>query len=199
MSCGGPSSRARLVHPPRSKPPPDACRYARQWRSPAPSSSPLSVSRSWERRSSPSATPATAATTPAPGGEDPPIRRRRLLSPRRRPARSRCSPRRSARTRSRAPASTARLVLPLGRQRNAISVSGAFESAGPKEMPKADVQVSVDVPGFDGNGGFVTTGDRAWFTRGNVGYAVPAVGLERRSSRAARRARRPPTRPRSST
>ena len=40
-------------------------------------------------------------------------------------------------------------------------------------MPKAEVQVTVDVPGFDGSGGFVTTGDRAWFTRGNVGYAVP--------------------------
>ena len=66
-----------------------------------------------------------------------------------------------------------RLSLRSGGQRNAISVSGAFESAGPKEMPKADVQVSVDVPGFDGNGGFVTTGDRAWFTRNSVGYAVP--------------------------
>ena len=43
----------------------------------------------------------------------------------------------------------------------------------PEEMPKAEVQVTVDVPGFDGRGGFVTTGDRAWFTRGNVGYAVP--------------------------
>jgi hypothetical protein len=35
------------------------------------------------------------------------------------------------------------------------------------------VQVSADVPGFSGRAGFVTTGDRAWFTRGNVGYAVP--------------------------
>ena len=54
-----------------------------------------------------------------------------------------------------------------------IETSGAFESTGPREMPKADVNVSVDVPGFDGDGGFVTTGDRAWFTRGDVGYAVP--------------------------
>jgi hypothetical protein len=66
-----------------------------------------------------------------------------------------------------------KLAFRSGGQRQAISVSGAFESAGPKEMPKADVQVSVDVSGFDGTGGFVTTGDRAWFTRGNVGYAVP--------------------------
>jgi hypothetical protein len=58
-------------------------------------------------------------------------------------------------------------------QRNSVKVSGAFESAGPKEMPKAEVQVSVDAPGLDGRGGFVTTGNRAWFTRAGVGYAVP--------------------------
>ena len=40
------------VHTPRSKPDADACRYARQWRFPAPSSSPSSESRSLERRSS---------------------------------------------------------------------------------------------------------------------------------------------------
>jgi hypothetical protein len=58
-------------------------------------------------------------------------------------------------------------------QKNTIKTSGAFEIGGPKEMPKVDVQVSVDVPGFDGSGGFVTTGPRAWFTRGETGYAVP--------------------------
>ncbi len=58
-------------------------------------------------------------------------------------------------------------------EKNTVKTSGAFESADAKEMPKADVQVSVDVPGFDGSGGFVTTGNRAWFTRGDVGYAVP--------------------------
>ena len=40
-------------------------------------------------------------------------------------------------------------------------------------MPQVDVQVNVDVPGFDGRAGFVTTGERAWFTRGDTGYAVP--------------------------
>jgi hypothetical protein len=63
-----------------------------------------------------------------------------------------------------------------GGQTNSVETSGAFESAGPREMPKADVQVSVDVPGFNGRGGFVTTGERAWFTRGGVGYAVPQDG-----------------------
>jgi hypothetical protein len=58
-------------------------------------------------------------------------------------------------------------------QKNTVKTSGAFELGGAKEMPKVDVQVSVDVPGFDGRGGFVTTGKRAWFTRGDTGYAVP--------------------------
>ena len=33
-----------------------------------------------------------------------------------------------------------------------LKASGAFESTGPREMPKAAVRVSVDVPGFDGSG-----------------------------------------------
>ena len=58
-------------------------------------------------------------------------------------------------------------------EKNTIKTSGAFELAGPKEMPKVDVQVNVNVPGFDGRAGFVTTGERAWLTRGDTGYAIP--------------------------
>ena len=58
-------------------------------------------------------------------------------------------------------------------EKNTIKTSGAFEIGGAKDMPQVDVQVNVDVPGFDGRAGFVTTGDRAWFTRGDTGYAVP--------------------------
>jgi hypothetical protein len=46
-------------------------------------------------------------------------------------------------------------------EQNTVKTSGAFELGGAKEMPQVDVQVSVDVPGFDGRGGFVTTGERA--------------------------------------
>ena len=65
------------------------------------------------------------------------------------------------------------LSFASGGERNTIKASGAFESAGSNEMPSAEIRVSVDVPGFDGTGGFVTTGDRAWFVRGATGYAVP--------------------------
>lgn len=59
-------------------------------------------------------------------------------------------------------------------EKNVIKTSGAFELGGAKEMPRVDVQLSVRVPGMKINqaGGFVTTGDRAWFTRGNTGYAI---------------------------
>jgi hypothetical protein len=67
----------------------------------------------------------------------------------------------------------AKLTFAMGGKKNTLRTNGAFESTGPKEMPKFNVQVSAKVPNFDGSGGFVTTGDRAWFTRGNVGYAVP--------------------------
>ena len=67
----------------------------------------------------------------------------------------------------------AKVTFAMGSKKNTVRTNGAFESAGPKEMPKAEVQVNAEVPGYKGRAGFVTTGDRAWFTRGNVGYAVP--------------------------
>jgi hypothetical protein len=67
----------------------------------------------------------------------------------------------------------AKVSFSMGGKTNGIRANGAFESTGPKAMPKANVQVSLDVPGFDGRGGFVTTGDRAWVTKGKVGYAIP--------------------------
>ena len=67
------------------------------------------------------------------------------------------------------------LSFSSGGDKNVIKASGAFELGSAKEMPKADVQLSVRAQGLKLNesGGFVTTGDRAWFTRGNTGYAVP--------------------------
>jgi hypothetical protein len=60
-------------------------------------------------------------------------------------------------------------------EQNVIKTSGAFELAGANEMPKVDVQLSVRVDSMklNASGGFVTTGERAWFTRGATGYAVP--------------------------
>jgi hypothetical protein len=67
------------------------------------------------------------------------------------------------------------LSFSQGSQRNVIKTSGAFELGGPKEMPKVDIQISARVKSMKLNakGGFVTTCDRAWFTRGETGYVVP--------------------------
>ena len=42
-------------------------------------------------------------------------------------------------------------------------------------MPDVDIDVRLDVAraGLKLDGGFVTTGDKAWFTRGDTAYAVP--------------------------
>jgi hypothetical protein len=60
-------------------------------------------------------------------------------------------------------------------ERNVLQASGAAEDNGPKAMPELDVRVRAVVPSMDLNerAGFVTTGDRAWFTRGGTAYAVP--------------------------
>jgi hypothetical protein len=60
-------------------------------------------------------------------------------------------------------------------EKNGIAASGSFEDRGPKAMPVLDLEVRVDVEsaGFKLDGGFVSTGDKAWFTRGETAYAVP--------------------------
>jgi hypothetical protein len=60
-------------------------------------------------------------------------------------------------------------------ERNGIATSGAFEDRGPKKMPVVDIQVRLDVEssGLELDAGFLTTGDRAWFIRGDSAYAVP--------------------------
>jgi hypothetical protein len=60
-------------------------------------------------------------------------------------------------------------------EKNGVEVSGSYEDRGPKEMPVADVHVRLDVEsaGVKIDGGFVTTGDKAWFTRGDTAYAIP--------------------------
>ena len=60
-------------------------------------------------------------------------------------------------------------------ERNVIQATGAYEDHGANEMPELEVDVRLDVDSMNLNerGGFVSTGDRAWFTRGATAYAVP--------------------------
>jgi hypothetical protein len=60
-------------------------------------------------------------------------------------------------------------------ERNGIEISGAFEDRGPRAMPVVDIQARVDVEssGLRLDAGFLTTGDKAWFTRGDTAHAVP--------------------------
>ncbi|HET8822140.1 MAG TPA: hypothetical protein VFM57_11385 [Thermoleophilaceae bacterium] len=69
----------------------------------------------------------------------------------------------------------AKLTFTSQGEQNLVQASGAFEQNGPKAMPEADVEVRVQVGSMNlsERGGFVTTGDRAWFTRGARSWAVP--------------------------
>jgi hypothetical protein len=69
----------------------------------------------------------------------------------------------------------AKLTFTSQGERSLLRATGSFVDNGPKAMPEADVRVRVDVGSLKLNetGGFVTTGKRAWFTRGATAYAVP--------------------------
>src|SRR5918995_1684742 len=60
-------------------------------------------------------------------------------------------------------------------ERNVVQATGAFEDNGAEAMPEVDIDVRLNVGSMNLNqrGGFLTTGERAWFTRGATGYAVP--------------------------
>jgi hypothetical protein len=54
-----------------------------------------------------------------------------------------------------------------------VEVSGRFQGGAEGEIPKFDVDVKIRAPGQRLNAGFVSLGDRAYFTRGEVGYRIP--------------------------
>ncbi|MGH2744141.1 MAG: hypothetical protein ACRDLY_02490 [Thermoleophilaceae bacterium] len=69
----------------------------------------------------------------------------------------------------------AKLALHFEGETGTVRLSGAFENPGAKQMPKVALNVKTHAPREqDLDVGFVTTGDKAWFTEGDTGHAVPA-------------------------
>jgi hypothetical protein len=56
-------------------------------------------------------------------------------------------------------------------QSGTLELSGATDDSA--KDPRVAIDVKVDALGTDVQGGFVTTGGEAWFTRGDTGYLVP--------------------------
>ncbi len=56
-------------------------------------------------------------------------------------------------------------------QRGTLELSGATDDSA--KDPRLALDVKVDALGTNVQGGFVTTGGEAWFTRGDTGYLVP--------------------------
>jgi hypothetical protein len=68
----------------------------------------------------------------------------------------------------------AKLSVDFRKETGTIRLSGAFDTIGAKGIPKLAVNLKTHAPREqDVNLGFVTTGDKAWFTDGDRGYAVP--------------------------
>jgi hypothetical protein len=58
-------------------------------------------------------------------------------------------------------------------QRGSVDISGAFERGAAHDLPEFEVSAEVNVPGQQIDGGFVSLGDKAYFTQGNAGWRVP--------------------------
>jgi hypothetical protein len=68
----------------------------------------------------------------------------------------------------------AKLVFDGGSQDSSFAVSGAFEGGAVKDIPKFDVDARITTAGGERIvGGFVSLGDKAFFTRGDAGWRVP--------------------------
>ena len=144
------------------KPADPACRYARQWRSPAPSSSPSSGSRSSAPRSSPCRTAGTPRPTRRPRW------RSRFSRPSRRSRRAReagCEPGAAApecvqERRDQQQPSPPRCLSVRG-QRGSLDPLGAFEQGAANDMPKFELDARVARPAASVAGGFVSLGEKA--------------------------------------
>ena len=126
-------------------------------------------------------------------------RRHGTGGPRSRPSPSRSSPEDAlASAFSTAPGAPASEPRPrcARRARGTLELSGATTTR--PRIPRVALDVKVDAPGTNVQGGFVTTGGEAWFTRGDTGYLVPqeiwdgfASGTRRRGPDARRRSQLP--------
>jgi hypothetical protein len=67
----------------------------------------------------------------------------------------------------------AKLDFRFRHQVSAIALNGAFETTGAHTVPKAAVRVALHAAGQDLRAGFVSTGDKAWFTSSGTAYRVP--------------------------
>jgi hypothetical protein len=54
-----------------------------------------------------------------------------------------------------------------------LDLSGAYEKGAPNDVPEVEVDVKLTTASGDAEGGFVSLGDRAFFTQGDTGWRVP--------------------------
>jgi hypothetical protein len=57
--------------------------------------------------------------------------------------------------------------------RGSLELSGAFERGAANDVPEAEINFELAADGERAQGGFVSLGDKAFFTRGDTGWRVP--------------------------
>jgi hypothetical protein len=57
--------------------------------------------------------------------------------------------------------------------RVSLELSGAFERGAANDVPEAEIDFELGADGVRAQGGFVSLGDEAFFTRGDTGWRVP--------------------------
>jgi hypothetical protein len=68
----------------------------------------------------------------------------------------------------------ARLAFVQGREAFRVRASGAFQRGAANDVPEFAIDVRMAAESQRVRGGFVSLGDRAFFTRGDTGWRVPA-------------------------
>jgi hypothetical protein len=70
---------------------------------------------------------------------------------------------------------SASVTFASGSQRVGLDLAGAFQEGAPNDLPEFDLHARIALAGQTLRGGFVSLGDKAYFTRGDDGWRVPAT------------------------
>jgi hypothetical protein len=68
---------------------------------------------------------------------------------------------------------SAEVSIDVEGQRGSLDLSGAFEQGAANDVPEFEVSAEVSAAGDRVEGGFVSLGDKAYFTKGDTGWRVP--------------------------
>jgi hypothetical protein len=81
----------------------------------------------------------------------------------------------------------AKVSLRAQGESGSLELTGAYQGRGRDELPQFEVDVKLEGGGEKFDAGFVSTGDKAWFTKGETGYPLAAETWKAASDAAKKR------------